>query len=203
MNNQFILAAACCALLGTAGDALADSRRGGQGRDDPPGLDDHPGRGNGPKPALTQTVLEFQTMVGVNGVFLGGVNPLRGVSGGGLPWVLDDAKGELKDNGKLEIEVRGLVVPGDSSCGTDCNPAPFFQAVVSCLTVDATGQMVIDNVKTENGAEVMIGDPKAGNAKIEALLDLPEPCMAPIVLVTSPTGAWFGVTGVGVVPAAP
>ncbi|HPF60186.1 MAG TPA: hypothetical protein P5149_14460 [Candidatus Competibacteraceae bacterium] len=200
MNNKFILAAACCALLGTAGGAFADGHRGGHGRDDPPGLDDNPGRGNGPKPALTKTVLEFQTMAGVNGAFLGGAYPIRGISGGGLPWVLGAAKGELKDNGKLEVEVQGLVIPGTSNCGTDCNPAPFFQAIVSCLTVDATGQMVTDNLKTENGAEVMIGDPKAGNAKIEAVLDLPEPCIAPIVLVTSPTGAWFAVTGVGAVP---
>ena len=200
MNNRLILAAACCALLGIASGALADDH-GGRGRDDPPGLDDNPGRGKGPKPKLTTTILEFQTMAGVNGTFLGGVNPIRGVNGGGLPWVLKGAKGELKDNGKLEVEVEGLVVPQiELACGDNCNPAPFFKAIVSCLTVDATGHMVIDNVDTENGAEVMIGDPKAGNAKIEAMLDLPEPCMAPIVLVTSPTGAWFAVTGVGVVP---
>jgi hypothetical protein len=49
---------------------------------------------------------------------------------------------------------------------------------------------------TTNGAEVMIGDPTNGNAKIEEELDLPDPCLAPIVFVTSPTGSWFAVTGV-------
>jgi hypothetical protein len=35
-----------------------------------------------------------------------------------------------------------------------------------------------------------------GDSKIEATLDLPEPCIAPIVFVTSPGAAWFAATGV-------
>ncbi|MGE5153625.1 MAG: hypothetical protein ACM3ST_06360 [Bdellovibrio bacteriovorus] len=163
-------------------------------------MDDNPGRGNGPKPQLTQTVLEFQTMVGVDGPFLGTANPIRGVNGGGLPWVLDAAKGELKDDGKLEIEVQGLVIPGTSGCGTDCNPAPFFRAILSCLTVDDTGTVVTDNLITDPDATEMIGESTAGDAKIEAMLELPGVCLAPIVFVTNPGGAWFAVSGVGVVP---
>jgi hypothetical protein len=34
-----------------------------------------------------------------------------------------------------------------------------------------------------------------GNAEIEATVNLPSPCFAPIVFVTSPTGSWFAVTG--------
>ncbi|MFZ0789479.1 MAG: hypothetical protein WAM94_07635, partial [Chromatiaceae bacterium] len=136
-------------------------------------------------------MLEFQTMVGVDGPFLRNANPIRGVNGGGLPWVLDAAKGELKDDGKLEVEVQGLVIPEDvapAPCnGVACNPAPFFRAIVSCLTVDVAGGVVEDNISTTNGAEVMIGDPLDGNAKIEAMLDLPDPCIAPIVFVTNPT----------------
>jgi hypothetical protein len=151
---------------------------------------------------LTLTVLEFQTMVGVDGPFLGGANPIRGINGGGLPWVLDSAKGELKDDGKLEVEVMGLVIPETDvppSCGgVACNPAPYFKAVVSCLTV-VDGMAEVNNISTTNGPEVMIGDPKNGDAKIEAVLDLSEPCLAPIVFVTNPGGAWFAVTGVGVI----
>ena len=160
---------------------------------------DNPGQGNGPKPKLDENVLEFRTMVGVDGIFLGPSNPIRGVNGGGLPWVLDEAKGELKDSGKLEVEVRGLVIPGTSPCGQDCNPAPFFRALVSCID----GENMIVNLLTDNGPEVMIGDPIDGNAKIEAMLELPEPCIAPIVFVTSPNGSWFSVTGAGVIPITP
>jgi len=34
-----------------------------------------------------------------------------------------------------------------------------------------------------------------GNASIEANLSLPQPCIAPIVFVTTPSGAWFAATG--------
>ncbi len=192
MKNWLTVTAACCLLAGANGLALAGNPGGSWG-------DDDPGRGKGPKPRLTQTVLEFQTMVGVDGPFLGALNPIRGINGGGLPWVLDAAKGELKDDGKLEVQVKGLVIPGTSSCGSDCNPAPFFRAIVSCLTVDAAGDVVEDNISTTNGAEVMIGKPTKGDAKIEAKLDLPDPCVAPIVFVTSPTGSWFAVTGAGTI----
>ena len=34
-----------------------------------------------------------------------------------------------------------------------------------------------------------------GNADIRARVKLPEPCIAPIVFVASPGGAWFAATG--------
>jgi hypothetical protein len=34
-----------------------------------------------------------------------------------------------------------------------------------------------------------------GDAEIEAAVDLPTPCIAPVVFVTSPGGAWFAATG--------
>jgi hypothetical protein len=34
-----------------------------------------------------------------------------------------------------------------------------------------------------------------GDAEILDTVDLPMPCFAPVVLVTSPTGQWFSVTG--------
>ena len=34
-----------------------------------------------------------------------------------------------------------------------------------------------------------------GNADIRARVRLPEPCIAPIVFVASPGGAWFAATG--------
>lgn len=136
------------------------------------------------------TVLEADTMVGVQGPFVGPANPVREVPGGGLPWVLTEAKVELERDGALEVEVEGLVIPLSS-----VNPVPFFRAIVSCLTIDQASNVAIVNVITGNGAEVMIGDSFNGDAKIEEDLDLPTPCIAPIVFVTSPDGAWFAATG--------
>lgn len=138
-------------------------------------------------------VLRTDTMVGVDGPFVGTANPIRGVAGGGLPWVLDEAKVELDRDGKLEVEVEGLIIPAVEGFGN--NPVPFFRAIVSCLSVDEGGNVVTVNVMTTNDAEVMEGDPLNGDAKIETDIELPSPCIAPIVFVTSPEGSWFAATG--------
>jgi len=148
-----------------------------------------------PVMASGDLILKFHHMVGVDGAYLGAANPIRGVNGGGLPWVLESAKGKLEEDGELEVRVKGLIIP--ESAGRGFNPAPFFRALVSCLSVDAGGAPTRVNLLTDNGAEVMIGDPLRGDARIEADLELPEPCVAPLIFVTSPTGAWFAVTGAG------
>lgn len=138
------------------------------------------------------TILEFDTMAPVTEPFTGDANPIRGVPGGGLPWEIDSAKGELRSDGRVEIEVEGLVlarrdpVP-EQLQGT--NPVPSFQGVVSCVTAEGDGPATV------NSATALAPASTTGDAKIEGTVDLPTPCLAPIVFVTSPTGAWFSVTG--------
>jgi hypothetical protein len=140
-------------------------------------------------------ILEFDTMIGVPRPYTGATNAIRGVSGGGLPWVVSSAHGELKASGKLEIEVSGLVFdPNDSEVqargigGT--NTVPNFKAIVSCLSKNASGEAITVNVSTG-----LFPADSAGNSKIEANVSLPQPCIAPIVFVTSPGNAWFAATG--------
>lgn len=150
------------------------------------------------QPVLAQIspiVLSFRTMVGVDGPFLGALNPINGVPGGGRPWVIRDANGRLQANGRLDIFVRNLIIPASEGPQFGINPAEFFRAIVSCTTLDELDQPVIVNTITQNGAEVMIGDPRNGNARISEVIVLPDPCLAPVIFVTSPTGSWFAVTG--------
>ncbi len=151
-------------------------------------------RAEGADTFLGEPVLEFQTMVGIDGAFLGSINPIRGINGGGRPWVLKEGKGKLEMNGSLRIKVRGLIIP-DTEPGFGFNPAPFFLAAVSCLTTDGNGEPAIQNVFTQPADTKMIGDPRNGDANIKAKLMLPASCVAPIVFVTSPGGAWFAATG--------
>ena len=138
------------------------------------------------------TILEWQTMVGVPQAFTGTTNQavIRGVPGGGIPWRLDLGKGELSRNGHLEIKVRGLVLAAGDNAGT--NPVGTFRGLVSCLTAQAT----VLNVPTGNfPASTGAASAGGGNADIEADLNLPNPCIAPIVFVTSGGGSWFAATG--------
>lgn len=143
-----------------------------------------------PVAAKDPQILEFDTMVGLPQAFTGTQNPIRGINGGGLPWTLTSASGELKANGHLEVKVTGLVFAAGPNTGS--NTVANFRAIVSCLKADGT----VENVLTGNFPATL--GPAAsggGNAKIEADLTLPQPCIAPIVFVTSPGGAWFAATG--------
>ncbi|MEW5829256.1 MAG: hypothetical protein AB1846_10235 [Chloroflexota bacterium] len=140
-------------------------------------------------------VMEIKSMIGLPRPYTGATNAIRGVPGGGLPWVISFAEGSLKSNGKLDIKVSGLVFdPADPDViargigGT--NTVPNFMAIVSCLSKDADGNPVTVNVSTG-----LFPADAAGNSRIKAKLDLPQPCIAPIIFVTSPTGAWFAATG--------
>ena len=116
--------------------------------------------------------------------------PLRGISGGGIAWTLTSGKGELSRTGHLEIKVTGLVLAAGASAGT--NPVASFRALVSCVRGDGTFANVLsDPFPATTGAATSGG----GNAKFEGTLTLPSPCIAPIVFVTSPGGAWFASTG--------
>lgn len=130
-------------------------------------------------------ILEFETMVGVPRPYTGATNAIRGVPGGGQPWAISFAKGELSTEGKLEVTVNGLVL-----VSTGVNPIPNFKAIVSCLSKDADGNPTTINVATGLSPASVTGD-----AKIEETVVLPSPCIAPIVFVTSPTGSWFAATG--------
>ena len=131
------------------------------------------------------TVLEFNTMVGNSGPFIGASNPIRGINAGGAAWMIAEGRGELKQNGELEVRVRGLVL-----VATGANPVDQFKAIVSCLTIDGSGNVANSNVSTG-----LFPATPTGDAEIEERLQLPQLCFAPLVFVTSPRDAWFAVTG--------
>lgn len=136
------------------------------------------------------TVLKFDTMAPVTGQFVGSGQPIRGVPGGGFPWMITGATGLLQSDGHVLVHVRGLVLADRAPVppqlqGT--NPVPDFKVIVSCLD-PSTAQP--SNVST--GPFPASGD---GDSTIDATVSLPPPCVAPIVFVTSPGGAWFAATG--------
>jgi hypothetical protein len=139
------------------------------------------------------TILKFGTMAPVTGPYVGAANPIRGVPGGGLPWMIDSGRGSLDRDGHLSVRVRGLVLAKQAPVpptlqGT--NPIPQFKAIVSCQAIGADGTAMVVNVSTGTFPASHDGD-----SSIRATVQLPRPCIAPIVFVTSPGGAWFAATG--------
>lgn len=151
-----------------------------------------PARGSIPDPGK---VVKFSEMVGIPPEFTGDESPIRGVSGGGLPWVITSGKGELRTDGELQVKVRGLVLDPDDPAVIErglagVNPIPSFKAIVSCISLDAEGNPVVVNRETD-----LFPADEEGDCSIRDRVELPFPCIAPVVFVTSPGGMWFAATG--------
>ncbi len=134
-------------------------------------------------------ILAFHTMAPVTGAFVGaptnpnGGQPIRGIHGGGLPWRLRLADGELRADGSLRVRVRGLVLAGGPPALVGTNPISTFRAIVS---FENAAPIFTDTVPAS----------KEGNANINTRISLPHPGFAPIIFVgPGPFAAWFAVTG--------
>jgi len=145
----------------------------------------------------SDVVLSFGTMYGVDGPFVGEDNKIRDVAGDELPWELASAKGSLSSDGHLSIQIRGLVFKKDDPDVPEAlqgiNDEAQFRALVSCVTEDERNNTTgMENVVTAGFPAT-----KSGNAKISTTVHLPNPCVAPIVMILAGSEhKWFAVTGV-------
>lgn len=112
---------------------------------------------------------------------------LFGVPAGGLPWRLDGGRVKLFADGRLQVEVRGLVLAAGPREGT--NPIPHGEAIVTCQGSIAARSHVVDYSAD-------------GDARVDEVVALPNGCLGPVVFfsgVPNPavptTAPWFAVTG--------
>jgi hypothetical protein len=100
---------------------------------------------------------------------IAGSNPgitIAGVASGGLPWVVKHGFATLNDDGRLSVDVRGLILPAFGNAG----PITAVAASVVC-----------SNTVAATSAAVPLSND--GNAEIHAKLQLPSPCFGTIILV--------------------
>jgi hypothetical protein len=98
----------------------------------------------------------------------------HGVAPGAAPWVLRSGAVELKRSGRLELSVRGLVIPNPPGDGTP-GPVNTISASLYCgadsdtTAADTTQQVPID---------------RRGNARIrDRSFTVPATCLAPVIVV--------------------
>jgi hypothetical protein len=100
-----------------------------------------------------------------------------GVASGGAPWTVQEAAASIFSEGKLKVEVVGLLITAGPNVppavvGT-VGPVRMVAASVVCggsggTVAASTGGVPFDSV---------------GNAEIESAVTLPSSCLAPVVLV--------------------
>jgi hypothetical protein len=97
--------------------------------------------------------------------------------GGGAPWQIDRGSVQLFKDGRLHVEVEGLIIPALGR-----NPVTEGKAVVTC------GETVAAET-------ALVPFSEAGDAEIDTVVSLPSPCQAIAVFFTSAGNRWFAVTG--------
>jgi len=98
----------------------------------------------------------------------------HGVAPGGLPWVLNRGDVELKRKGRLELRVRGLVIPVAPANGT---PGPV-------TTISASLYCGADSDSTAADTTQAVPISTNGNARIrDDSFTVPATCLAPVILV--------------------
>ena len=99
------------------------------------------------------------------------------LTGGGVPWVIDEGHAKLFADGRLEVDIEGLVI-----AATGVNPVASGHAIVTCNGGPAATSPNVPFSPT-------------GDAEVVTQVALPTPCLAPAVFFTTGTDRWLAVTG--------
>ena len=119
------------------------------------------------------------------------VSPLIGsnpVTSGGAAWKVRKGQATLEDNGRLEVEVLGLLLVATNTTG------PVVDVAASLVCGGSGGSVAATSTAAGLSA--------AGNAEIRDDLTLPATCPAPVVLIRifNPTtlqpGAFIALSGI-------
>lgn len=141
--------------------------------------------------AANERVVELSRMAGLPEEFVG--KDAGGVTGAGRPWNIERGQATLDADGTFSIEVQGLVLSDGANGAANpqadvgTNPLEEFGAAVSCSKPDGTFSVV----KTDNFPASPTGD-----ASHEQTIELPSPCVLPMVFVTTPDGRWIAAGGI-------
>jgi hypothetical protein len=146
-------------------------------------------------PTSDSKILSFETMYGVDDGFVKN-KAIRGVEGDELPWAVGSAVGSLTVGGHLTVSVRGIVFTNDPEVPPDLrgiNDETDFRALVSCLVSETKNGKKISTV---NITTAPFPATPTGDSDIDAQLQLPGDCVAPIIFILSgEEDHWFAVTG--------
>jgi hypothetical protein len=110
------------------------------------------------------------------------------VNPGGRPWVIESLQVDVKVDGRISVDGRGLLLAGGDGIGT--NGAQMVRARLFCGPAAAATVHQSDLVPLEAN----------GDFRIEGFLTPvtpttvatpPNPCTTPVLLIINAGGAWF------------
>ena len=111
-------------------------------------------------------------------------NFVRGVPPPGQPWVIGDLKAEVKTDGSIKVQGRGLLLAGGNGIGSNAG-----QSVFATLICEAAAPFTERNTTLAGVALAPNGDFEIDDALSPAP---PADCASPVLLIRSAAlRAWF------------
>lgn len=132
-----------------------------------------------PLPVAAQTSLvRFEGGIGSQPLRSGpAVNVVQGINPGGVPWVISRLSVDVKLDGRISVDGRGLLLAGGNGIGTNGGQSVRARLFCGGVAFDS------DQVPLEPN----------GDFRIESLLTANPgfPCTNPTLLIVSSGGNWF------------
>ena len=104
-------------------------------------------------------------------------NVVRGISPGGQPWVISRLTADVRTDGHILVDGRGLLLAGGNGIGTNGNQS--VRAMLFCGAVSFTSELV----PLEPNGDFRIDGMLSGTP--------PDPCESPVLLIVNPGPRWF------------
>lgn len=131
--------------------------------------------------AADERLVAFEGGIGVVPARVGGVaNIVRGVNPGGQPWVISRLSADVRTDGRITVDGRGLLIAGGDTIGT--NAGQSVRARLFCGQGTGTA-FDSELVPLEADGDFRIDGQLAGT--------LPTQCDRPVLLIVGGGGNWF------------
>jgi len=118
------------------------------------------------------------------------LNVVRGIPPGGFPWVIKRLRADVRADGRVHVDVRGLILAGGNVIGT--NGGQRVLAMLFCGAPGAGGSLGNATAHSSDPAGVLLN--ANGDVEIDDVLTPtpPSPCDSPALLIVTPgTHHWF------------
>jgi len=141
-------------------------------------------------PAMAdESLVRFKGGIGVNPVSsvvgadptgVANRNVVRGILPGGQPWVIESLRADVRVDGRIRVDGRGLLLSGGNGIGT--TGGQQVRAVLFCGPVPGIA----------HSSGLVALEPE-GDFRIDGVLDAapPNPCENPVLLIVNAAGRWF------------
>jgi hypothetical protein len=129
--------------------------------------------------ASAADLLRFDGGIGAQPLRAGGQpNEVNDTLPGGRPWVIERLTARVRDDGRIAVDGRGLLIAGGATIGTGAGQSVRARLYCGGVKIDSPTLVPLD---------------ANGDFRIEDQLPsaVPNPCATPILLIVNANGAWF------------